>query len=85
MPFIHLLGVFIAIGNLRSYYEYEIKREYDFLKLVCMLSITIYHTNFVRRVSFSSGQQPDGPTALGIWLALKSKIVLVLKSKAPYY
>ena len=56
-----------------------------------MLSITTYHINFVSRNSLSSGQQPTEPTAVGIWLALNSKVVLVLnlvlvlKSKAPYY
>ena len=46
---------------------------YDFSKLVCMLSIAIHHTNFVPRVSLFSGQQQEGPTALGDMAGFKSK------------
>ena len=40
-------------GYFRLVYEYEIEYEYDRSKLVCLLSITIYHTTFVPTVESS--------------------------------
>ena len=38
---------YLVLENFRSDYEYDIEYEYDFLKLDCKLSKSIYHTNFV--------------------------------------